>query len=256
MRIITIAFCLIMLSGCSLFQSKDDDRDKWSAEKLYLSARSALDSGNYEKAIELYEKLEVRFPFGLYVRQSILDLAYTHYLSNDPDAAIRTTERFIQLYPQNKHVDYAYYLKGLTNFNRGKSFVARFLPIDEAQRDPGSSMLAFQDFNELVQRYPTSRYAADAKLRMTHLRNVLAEHEINVAQYYMRQGGFVAAANRARLVVEKYSRTPSISDALVIMAKAYRAMELDDLYEDTLRVFELNYPDDPRILDLKQLTLY
>ena len=255
MRIITITFCLIMLSGCSLFPAKDD-KEKWPVEKLYLTARSALDSGNYEEAIELYNELEVRFPFGIYVQQSILDLAYTHYLSNDADAALKTVERFIQLYPQNKHVDYAYYLKGLTNFNRGKSFVARFLPIDEAQRDPGSSMLAFQDFNELIQRYPNSRYVEDAKLRMTHLRNVLAEHEINVAQYYMRRGGFVAAANRARLVVEKYSRTPSISDALVIMAKAYKAMELDDLYEDTLRVFELNYPNDPRGTALKQLTLY
>lgn len=223
---------------------------------LYSEARSALDSGDYQKAVEHYEKLEIRFPFGIYAQQTILDLAYAHYKNNDPDAAISKAERFIELYPQNKGVDYAYYLKGLTNFQRGKGITERFLPIDEAQRDPGSSLQSFQDFSELIKRYPDSQYVADAKLRMTHLRNVLAEHEVHVAQYYMRRGAFVAAANRARYVVEKYPRTPSIPDALVIMAKAYTVMELDELSADTIRVLELNYPNDPRIYQTKQISLY
>jgi len=242
-----------MLSGCSYFQDKGDETERWTAERLYAEARSALDSGSYDNAVELYEKLEARFPFGTFGQQAILDLAYAYYKNDDPDAAVSTAERFIKLYPQNAHVDYAYYLKGLANFQRGKGFTERILPLDESQRDPGSSLEAFLDFSDLVKRYPDSRYAEDAKLRMTHLRNILAEHEVHVAQYYMRRGAFVAAANRARYVIEKYARTPSIPDALVIMAKAYKVMDLTELSEDAVRVLELNYPNHPGIYEVREV---
>ncbi len=248
-------FTVIIFSACSHFQNQEDVSEKWSAEKMYAEARGALDSGDYSKAVELYEELESRFPFGTYGQQAILDLAYAYHKNNDPDAAISTAERFIKLYPQNAYVDYAYYLKGLVNFQRGKGFSERFLPLDESQRDPGSSLQAFQDFSELMKRYPDSRYAEDAELRMTYLRNILAKHEIHVAQYYMRRGAFVAAANRARYVVERYARTPSVPDALVIMAKAYKVMGLTKLYEDAVRVFELNYPNHPGAYEVREIQL-
>jgi len=138
---------------------------------------------------------------------------------------------------------------------RGKGITERFLPLDESQRDSASALWAFEDFSDLVYRYPDSQYAADAKLRMKHLRNVLAEHEVHVARYYMRRGAYIAAANRARYVIEKYARTPSIPDALVIMAKAYKILELDELSEDALRVLELNYPNTPGIYDVRAITL-
>ena len=253
MKKIIISFFIIMLSGCSYFQDKGDETERWTAERLYAEARSALDSGSYDKAVELYEKLEARFPFGTFGQQAILDLAYAYYRNDEPDAAVSTAERFIKLYPQNAHVDYAYYLKGLANMQRGKGFTERFLPIDEAQRDSTSSLWAFEDFSDLVIRYPNSQYAEDAKLRMKHLRNILAEHEIHVAQYYMRRGAFVAAANRARYVIEKYARTPSIPDALVIMAKAYKVMDLTELSEDAVRVLELNYPNHPGIYEVREV---
>ena len=139
---------------------------------------------------------------------------------------------------------------------RGKGWTERILPLDESQRDPASSLWAFEDFSELVNRYPDSQYAADAKLRMKYLRNILAEHEVHVAKYYMRRGAYVAAANRARYVVEKYARTPSIPDALVIMAKAYKIMELNELSDDAIRVLELNYPNNPGIFEVRALTLH
>ena len=255
MKKIIISCFIIVLSGCSYFQDKGDETEKFTAERLYAEARSALDSGSYDKAVELYEKLEARFPFGVYGQQAILDLAYAYYKNDDPDASVSTAERFIKLYPQNAHVDYAYYLKGLANFQRGKGFTERFLPIDESQRDPGSSLQAFEAFSDLVKRYPDSQYAEDAKLRMMHVRNILAEHEVHVAQYYMRRGAFVAAANRARYVIEKYARTPSIPDALVIMAKAYKVMELTELSEDAVRVLELNYPNHPGIYEVREVLL-
>lgn len=254
-KTITSFLVILALSACSYFEEKEDVTEKWTAERLYAEARGTLDSGRYEEAVELYEKLEARFPFGTYGQQAILDLAYAYHKNDEPDLAISTAERFIKLYPQNAHVDYAYYLKGLTNFQRGKGFTERILPMDASQRDPASSLWAFEDFSELVKRYPDSQYAEDAKLRMVYLRNILAEHEIHVAQYYMRRGAFVAAANRARYVVEKYPRTPSTPDALVIMAKAYKVMELTELSTDALRVLELNYPNHPGLYEVREILI-
>ena len=252
---ISLLVCLLATS-CSYFKgSKDDITEDWSAERLYAEAKGSLDSGNYTKAIEYYEKLEGRFPFGVYGQQALLDLAYAYFKNEDTDSAVATAERFIKLYPQNAHVDYAYYLKGLANFERGKGFTERYLPIDAAQRDPGSALQAFQDFSEMVRLFPDSQYTDDAKQRMLHLRNQLADHEVNVANYYMRRGAYVAAANRARYVVEKYPKTPAVPDALVIMAKAYKIMEMNDLSADALRVLELNYPNHPGIYEVKELVV-
>jgi outer membrane protein assembly factor BamD len=251
---LSILICLLV-SSCSHFKNKDDVTETWSAERLYAEAKGALDSGSYSKAIEYYGKLEGRFPFGVYGQQALLDLAYAYYKNGDTDSAVSTAERFIKLYPQNTYVDYAYYLKGLANFTRGKGFTETYLPIDASQRDSGSALQAFQDFSEMVRLFPDSQYADDAKQRMVYLRNQLADHEVKVADYYMRRAAYVAAVNRARYVVEKYPRTPAVPDALVIMAKAYKIMEMNDLSDDALRVLELNYPNYPGIFEVKDLVV-
>jgi outer membrane protein assembly factor BamD len=252
---IIILLCILLCAGCSYFQDKEDETQDWTAERLYSEARGELDSGNYTKAVELYEKLEGRFPFGVYGQQALLDLAYAYFKNDEPDASISAANRFIKLYPQNAHVDYAYYLKGLANFNRGKGFTERYLPIDAAQRDPDSALKAFQDFSEMARLFPDSQYADDARLRMVFLRNQLADHEVNVASYYMRRGAFIAAINRAKYVVEKYPRTPAIPEALVIMAKAYKVMEMNDLSDDAIRVLEINYPNHPGIYEVREIVV-
>lgn len=253
---IAIVILVMAISGCTYFDEKGDDpTETWSAERLYSEAKGALDSGDFTKAVEYYEKLEGRFPFGVYGQQALLDLSYAYFKSDNTDSAVATADRFIKLYPQNAHVDYAYYLKGLANFNRGKGFAEQYLPLDASQRDSGSALQAFQDFTELVKLFPESEYADDAKQRMVYLRNLLAEHEVKVATYYMHRGAFVAAANRARYVIEKYPRTPSVPDALIIMAKAYKIMEMDDLSADALRVLELNYPNHPGIYEIREITV-
>jgi outer membrane protein assembly factor BamD len=254
LKIFILSFILI-ISGCSYFDDKEDPSVTWTAERLYAEAKGELDSGNFSKAVEYYEKLETRFPFGVYGQQSLLDLAYAYYKTDASDSAVSAAERFIKLYPQNAHVDYAYYLKGLANSIRGKGFAERIFTIDETQRDSTSAMQAFLDFSELVKRFPESEYVYDAKQRMIHLRNVLAAHEVNVATFYMRRAAYLAAANRARFVVEKYPRTPSVPDALSIMAKAYKIMEMDDLSEDTLRVLELNYPNHPGLYEVREIVV-
>ncbi len=247
---------LFTLHGCSYFGGdKVDETANWSADRLYSEAKGELDSGYYTDAIETYQKLESRYPFGRYAQQALLDLAYVYYKDEQPEAAIAACDRFIKLYPQNIHVDYAYYLKGLTNFNKGKGFTQRYLPTDESQRDSSAALLAFQDFLELTKRFPDSEYTEDATQRMRYLRNNLAHYEVHVANYYMRRGAFVSAANRAKYVVENYSKTPAIPDALVIMAKAYRVLELNELSTDALRVLELNYPNHPGLSETKKIIL-
>ena len=252
MRIYLIAF-LLVVTGCNIIKHDEYGEERnWSVERLYSEAKKALDRGYYTKAQKYYEFMETRYPFGVYGQQALLDLAFVYFKIEKYDEAVSSCERFIRLYPQNPHVDYAYYLKGLVNFNRGKGLTDRFLPIDLSQRDPASAQQAFQDFSELGKKFPDSEYIDDVRKRMVYLRNILAEHEVHVATYYMRRGAFIAAANRARYVIENYPRTPSVPDALVIMAKSYKILEMNDLSEDALRILKMNYPDHPGIKEVQK----
>ena len=241
------------LGGCSIFGGKDDDEtDGWTAEKLYDEAKDRMQANFYDGAIQYYEFLQQRFPFGIYAQQAQLELAYCYYKIGEAASATAALDRFIKLYPTHPHMDYAYYLKGVVNFNIGRGLTERFVPRDPSQRDPGVALQSFQDFGELVRRFPESRYSEDARLRMTHLRNILARHEINVAHFYMRREAYIAAANRARYVVENYQQAPAMPDALVILAKAYKVLEMDQLAADAMRVLEMNYPGHPGIADVRR----
>ncbi|MCG6940796.1 MAG: outer membrane protein assembly factor BamD [Thiohalocapsa sp.] len=241
MRAALLIFLLaIGLSGCGIIGKDYDETEGWSAAELYNKAAKELDSGDYKRAIELYEKLETRYPFGRYAMQGQLDVAYAHYKAEEPEEAIAAADRFIKLYPQNPYVDYAYYLKGIVNYNRSVGFVDRLLPTDQSQRDPGSALDAFEDFAELVRRFPNSKYAADARQRMLYLRNNLAQSEVNVARYYMKRGAYLAAANRAQYVIERFQRTPAVEEALEVLIDAYDRLGKKDLAADATRVLELN----------------
>jgi outer membrane protein assembly factor BamD len=246
----------VALTGCGVFGKEIDLTEGWSAARLYDEASSELDSGNYAKAVEYYEKLEARFPFGRYAMQSQLDIAYAHYRADEPEEAIAAADRFIKLYPNNPFVDYAYYLKGLINYERSVGFLDRYIPTDASQRDPGSALDAFVDFSTLVERFPESRYAPDARQRMLYLRNNLAKHEVNVARYYMRRGAYIAAVNRANYVIERFQRTSAVESALEILVDAYKALGKPTLAADAQRVLDLNrqagrfIPDEPEPGDI------
>lgn len=252
MRVVSVLLVLFTLSGCAWFDTKKDETADWSADRLYTEAKARLNSGYYDGAREYYEKLQSRYPFSSYAQQAQLELGYAYYKSDKTPEAIAACDRFIRLYPTHPSVDYAYYLKGLANFVAGKGFTERYLPQDPSQRDQGTALRSFQDFSDLVKRFPSSRYVKDAQLRMTYLRNLLAQHEVNVANFYMRRGAYVAALNRCRYVVENYQRTPAMPEALTVMAKAYRVLEMNDLAEDTLRVLELNFPGHPGLAEVRR----
>jgi outer membrane protein assembly factor BamD len=234
---------------------KADPTKGWSAQQLYSSAKARLESGDYETAIDYYGKLESRYPFGPLAQQAQLETAYAYYKSDEPASAIAAADRFLRMHPRHSSADYAYYLKGLANFNRGRNVLDVVLPQDPSARDPGAAAQAFRDFEELVRQYPDSRYAADATQRMVYLKNTVAQHEIHVARYYLRRAAYVAAANRARYVVERFQGTPSVPEALVIMATAYRVLGLEDLSADALRVLELNFPNHPGVESVRGLRI-
>ncbi len=238
----SLAFALLV-SACGMLPEKKDETQGWTAAKLYAEARDEMTSGGYERAIQLFERLESRYPFGTYAQQAQMDTAYAYYRQNDQAQALAAAERFIKLHPNHPNVDYIYYLRGLINFNDQVSvfnFVSRQ---DPTERDPRGVREAFDAFKQLVERFPNSKYAPDAISRMKYLVNAMAQHDVHVANYYYRRGAFVAAANRAQTVVKEFSQAPAVEEALFLMVKSYDALNIPELRDDADRVLRKNFPD-------------
>ena len=234
--------CGLTLPGCSTDDNKYDETREWSAEKLYAEAKDNLVSGDYKKAINYYEKLEARFPYGKAAQQAQLELGYAYYKDKDPVNALAAADRFIKLHPNNPNVDYAYYLKGLVNFNEDLGLLGGISGQDMSERDPKAARESFEAFKELVTRFPDSRYAADSMVRMRYLINAMARNEVRVAEYYMRKQAYVAAANRAVFVVTNYQQSPAVEQALIVLVTSYDAMKLPELRDDSARLLKLNFP--------------
>lgn len=238
---------VLLLTGCGLLPKKVDETKNWSADKLYTEAKSQLDDGNYEQAIKYFETLEARYPYGRYATQAEIEVAYAYYKDGESTSAVAACERFIKLHPTHPNVDYAYYLKGLANFNEDLGILGNLAGTDLSDRDPKAGRESFEAFKELVTRFPQSRYAADAAARMKYLVNALAAHEVGVAQYYMERGAYVAAANRAQYSLVHYSRAPANEEALTIMVQAYDKLGVPTLRDDTERVLQQTYPRGGRL---------
>lgn len=246
MRKFSILVVLVLLTALSACSSKDK-RDNMSEQDLYREAQRYLKKDNFDLAAKDLQLLESRFPFGPYAEQAQLELIYAQFRSGQTDASITSAERFIRLHPQHPNVDYAYYMKGLSNYEEGTGLLQRFLPTDMTERDPGKALQSFEDFRQLLNRYPDSEYAPDARARMTYLRARLARYEVNVANYYFRRKAYLAAANRGRYVVENYQQTEAIPDALAVMVQAYRLLQLNDLADSSLLVLRTNFPEHPSL---------
>ena len=223
--------------------SSGDETAGWSAQRLYGEAKDAMASRNYATAIKYLEKLEARYPYGRFAQQAQLEVAYAYWKENDRASAVAAADRFIKLYPDHPNVEFAYYLKGLINFNENTGLFTRFADTDLSDRDPKATREAFDAFRELVTRFPKSKYADDGAARMRYLLNSLAQHEVHVARYYMKRGAFVAAANRAQFALKSYPQAPAIEEAVFIMVKAYDALGMDDLRNDADRVMRKNFPE-------------
>lgn len=228
---------LLALAGCA---STRDPTLGWSPDHIYREARQALSNGDYTKAINYFETLEGRYPFGRYAQQAQLEVAYAYYKNDEPQSAIAAAQRFIDENPLSPHVDYAYYLMGLADFNGSGGITAFFRPNHGYEIDVSPLRNSFQAFKSLVEKYPHSRYAPDARRRMVYLRNRLAAHELYVARYYMRRGAYIAVVNRCKTVLTTYAGAAQTPEALRMMAEAYDKLGMTELADQTREIIKLN----------------
>jgi outer membrane protein assembly factor BamD len=242
---------LALLAACA----SNKKGDLKSEKDYYQSAQKSLKAGNFSTASDELENLESHYPVGAFTEQAQLDLIYAKYRHLDYAGASAAADRFIRLHPNHLQVDYAYYMKGLADYDAGADTFNRFLPMDPAHRDLNASRDAFNDFRDLLTRFPASQYAPDARQRMVYLRNQFAEYEMHVAQYYMQRGAYVAALARARWVVEGFQGAPVIPDALADEAWCYIKLGMKPEAASTLAILKSNFPDFKGLDKLGRLTV-
>jgi outer membrane protein assembly factor BamD len=236
-----ISLLALTLTACA-GKPKEDPSTTQTAQTMYQQAKDVLDKGLYNRAIELLTAVESRYPFGPLARQVQLDLIYANFKAGDVTKALAGIDRFIRLNPNHPELDYVYYMRGLSNLKADENSLHEVLGIDRADRDLASTRQAFDDFKTLVASFPQSKYAAEAKKRMLTIKDTLARHELIIADYYMRRGAYLAAANRGKYIVEFYRGSPLVEQALEVMVQSYDKLGLNKLKEDTYQVLKLNFP--------------
>jgi outer membrane protein assembly factor BamD len=243
---IVIALALLVaatLGGCA-GNEEEENRLIQDVQKAYETAQKSMLNGNYQRAIQIYEVLQARFPFSDLSKQIQLNLMYSYYKSNRPEQAIDMADQFMRENPTHERVDYALYIKALSYFEKDPGFLERWFNKDVENRPPQDGVLAFSLFKRLVERYPASPYAEDARQRMIFLKNRLAAYENSVARFYLAHGAYVAALNRAKGALEEYNGATSGRESLEIMIEAYTELGMDELAEDARKVLATNFPDE------------
>lgn len=249
-RLLAVVTVAVVLSACSRLGERQQelDVDTMPVTALYQEAKTALNGRDWTEAITLYQKLQTRFPYGQFSEQAQLELAYAYFKNNRAPLATATLQRFLEAHPTHPNADYAYYLTGLIAFDEDASWLGKLNGrADLSDRDPQAARNAIDAFETMLNRFPESRYANDARRRVLYIGTALARHELHVAEYYLRREAYVAVINRARNIVENYGRTPTVEDALGIMAVAYKELDMEELASDTVRVLSLNFPDSPHL---------
>ncbi len=240
-RWMAAALLAVSIAACGTTNPADPTVG-WPPERLYADARDEMNSGNWAQAIKQLERLEARYPFGRWAQQAQIDLAYAHYKDGERALGLASIERFMKLHPNHPALDYAYYLKGLINFNEQQGFMASLGGQDLSERDLRAAREAFDAFREVTTRWSDSKYAADSEARMRYLVNSMAAGEVHIARFYFQRGAYVAATNRAQAVVRQFPQTPATEEALYIMIQSYDRLGLPELKSDAERVMQLNFP--------------
>jgi len=238
---IAVLIAALMLAACSNLDK--DPTVKWDAERLYAEAKELMASGQWAQARGMLEKLESRYPFGRYAQQAQMEIAYSYYKENESAQAITAADRFLKLNPNHPNADYVQYLKGLASFNDDLGLFGNFFDIDPSRLDPKSMREAFDVFRELTIRWPDSKYTPDATLRMNYLINAMAQSEVNIARFYFNRGAYVAAIQRSQGAVRDFQRSPAAEEALTLIVRSYKALNLPELAVDAERVLQQNYPN-------------
>ena len=231
-----------LLAACS--STQEDPTAKWTPDRIYTEARDEVSAGAFDKAVPLFEKLEGRAAGTPLAQQAQLEKAYAQYKAGEKAQAQATLERFLKLHPASPATDYALYLKGLVNFNDNLGMFSWISRQDLSERDQQAAKDSFESFRTLVTRFPESKYAADARQRMTYIVNSLAQYEVHVARYYFERGAYVAAISRAQTAITDYEGVPALREALQILIKSYDALGMTQLRDDTQRVMDNSFPKD------------
>lgn len=235
---------------CACGTTKEERMQAKPTEELIATAKENLSSKQFKTAIEYYDLVEARLPQGTISEESKLAKIYAYYRDRDPEKALAEANAFLRSFPNHPQASYAWYMKGMIDFDRALSVVDKLLPPDRSKIDPAQMKRSLESFETVVTRFPKSDYAEDSLQRATYLKNMLAKAEINVANFYMRRKAYLAVINRAQTVLDDYDRTPEVANALYLQVKAYRLLQLDDLASDRLRIFQQNFPEDPRLAAL------
>lgn len=236
-----LVLVLAATAGCASWRGDRDLADPTqNARRMYDNGNRAMQAGNYAAAIGNLENLTAIYPFSEYARQAQLDLIYAYWRNDQPDSVVSMADRFALENPTHPRVDYSIYMKGLARFPREAGPLERLFRVDLDQRPTGEMRESFNTFQQLLQLFPDSEYAEDARQRMIYLRDRLAAHELRVAEFYIRRDAPVAAINRARNIVENYQETPHTVEALRIMARGYEQLGLAELAADTRRIIAAN----------------
>ncbi|MDI1302143.1 MAG: outer membrane protein assembly factor BamD [bacterium] len=248
LRTLTLALLVVLLGACSSNKTKP----QLSEKAYYDTAQKSLKAGNFSKATENLEALESHYPVGAYTEQSQLELIYARFRHVDYAGASAAADRFIRLHPTHAQVDYAYYMRGLSDYEADRDFFMRYLPVDPAWRDLSNVRDSFNNFRELVTRFPDSEYTPDARSRMIFIRNQMAESELHVARFYARKKAYLSCLNRTRWIIENYPGAPQTPDALAMQVWAYDKLDLKDLATQQLTLLKTNYPDYDKLKKLER----
>ena len=235
-----IVFIAFYLTACSSDGSSRSSVPDRPPEQLYEQAQTAMASGDFNKSANILEALDTRYPFGPYAVQVQLDLIYVYYKNNEPAKGLANIDRFLRLNPTHKELDYVYYMRGLTNELSIHNFFQSLFGIDPAKRDSSSVTLAFNDYKNLINRFPNSDYAPDARARMIKLKNQLARHELSIAQYYIKREAYIAAVNRGKYIIETFPDTPAAIEALEVMVTGYQALDMKVQADKSQRILDYN----------------
>ena len=235
---------LILIQGCTFLETvKVDPYENMTEESLYAQGSVFLENGDIPSAITVFETLEAKYPFSTYSQQSVLDLAYAYYDFGQKDDTIAECDRFIDLYPNHPNLDYAYYLRALSNLEKEQPFFQDILGQDVSKYDVTRLKNAYNDFLFIVNRFNKSKYADDAKNRLVFLRNSMAKHEVYIAKYYLKRGAYLASSERAKYMLEKYPGAPATKEALLVLIKSYNNLGLLDSAKVTADILVKNFPN-------------
>lgn len=246
--LVLVLLSILATSGCARLKGvfkNEDANEGVPVAQLYEKGHGEIMTGDWSSATTIYKRLVAQYPYGPYTEQALIETAYAQFKSGRNDDAVSTIDRFIRTYPTNRNTVYMYYLRGLVNSNRDTVFLQRVWTLDASRRDLASPQQAYNDFKIVTDRYPNSRYVADARQRMVALRNLFARHDLNIGLYYLRRGAYVASADRAKYVLETYPQSEYQGDAIALMGESYARMGNDKLAADARRVLQQNDPSHP-----------